>query len=131
MSKVTDFNDFRFGGLNWHKYTNNYITMDRVSEDETKIVVKVDDGHLIKTQFGYALVLDKTRVVFLKEWQVSANYFGNEVLIDKNFWNVKVWGEHENFDENEENLNFDTWLDIAKEQSKRDEDNCLINPVKW
>ena len=113
-----DFNEFRFGGLNYRKISNNYLTMDRVSSDQTKIVVRVGSNHLIKTPYGYALVLDSTRVVFLKEWQVSRNYYGNEVLLDKNYFNVKTWGNHELFSVDEESTKFETWLAAAIEQKE-------------
>lgn len=129
--KEKEFNQFRFEGLNYEVYSNKYLTMDRVSENEEKIVVKVGDNHLIKTFYGYALVLDRTRVVFLKNWQVSQNYYGNEVLIDKNFWNVKVWGEHLDFSDSDEDLAYESWLNVAKEQRDfRDEDGYK-NIVKW
>lgn len=126
-----DFNEFRFEGLNCRDCSNKYLTMNRVSENGQKIVVKVSDSHLIETLYGYALILDKTRVVFLKKWQVSQNWFGNEVLLDKNYWQVKVWGNHEDFINTDENLSFESWLDIAKEQNGIDEYGAKLNPVKW
>lgn len=65
--------------------------MDRVSEDENKIVVKVADTHLLKTKFGYALILNANNVVFIKDWQVSQNYFGNEVLLTREYFIPKQW----------------------------------------
>lgn len=126
-----DFNDFRFEGLNWRQQSNKYLTMDRVSEDETKIVVKVGSSHLIETKYGYALILDHSHVVFLKSWQVSENYYGNEVLLTKKFFNVKEWGEHEDFEEEPKNLKFEEWLETAKEQNEKDEDGIRSNPVRW
>ena len=96
-SKKEEFNEFRFSGLEYRSKSNKYYTMNRVSEDENKIVVKVADDHLIKTQYGYALILDYSHVVFLKDWQVSCNYFGNEVLLQREFFNVKEWGKHDEF----------------------------------
>lgn len=118
-----DFNEFRFKGLNPKKYSNHYLTMNRVSDDKEKIVVKVGDAHLEKTLYGYALILDRTRVVFLKNWQVSQNYYGNEVLLDKNYFVVKTWGEHNLFSNSDENLSFDAWLEAAEAQKE--------NEVKW
>ena len=92
MSKKADFNNFRFEGLNYKDASNKYYTMDRVSADESKIVVKVASTQIIETKFGYALILDYNHVVFLKSWQVSDNYFGIEVLLNKEYWNVKEWG---------------------------------------
>lgn len=131
-----DFNEFRFGGLNnRYEVSNQYMTMDRVSEDENKIIVKVAAEHLIQTKYGYALILDRTHVVFVKEWAVDENWFGNEVLLTREFWNVKEWGVHDEFDDEPQNLDFNTWLNAAKEQDKivEDEDGykTKLNPVKW
>ena len=130
--KRAEFDEFRFEGLDFTSASNKYWTMNRVSEDGNKIVVKVDDSHLIKTKFGYALILDNTHVVFIKDWQVSANYFGNEVLLTRQYWAVKEWGNHEYFEEDTDNLSFDKWLAVAKEQdSLTDEEGNKINRVKW
>lgn len=120
-----DFNEFRFAGLNYRVQSNKYFTMDRVSEDEKKIVVKVADEHLVKTKYGYALVLDYNHVVFVKEWAVSANYFGNEVMLTEEYFTVKEWGTFDDFGEEEENLEFDTWVNVAKEQEAAE------NIVRW
>lgn len=129
--KKADFNDFRFEGLNWKQASNNYFTMDRVSADKNKIVVKVSNEHLLPTKFGFALILDYSHVVFLKSWQVSSNHFGNEVLLTREYFKVKEWGTHEDFGDEPENLTFDAWLEIAKEQNGIDEDGEKINKVKW
>lgn len=118
-----EFNDFRFAGLDYKEASNEYLTMNRVSKDEVKIVVRVDLEHLIKTKYGFALILDNTRVVFLKDWQVDINYFGNEVMLAKEFFDVKVWGNHEAFETNDKNCEWNTWLAAAKEQKN--------TPVKW
>lgn len=118
-----DFNDFRFKGLEYRKASNKYYTMNRINEEENKIVIKVDDVHLLPTRFGYAFILDKTHVVFLREWQVDRNFYGNEVLLDKNYFQAKEWGEHENFLEDEKALDFNEYVEIAKEQ--------IENPVRW
>ena len=127
-----DFNEFRFNGLNFRQQSNKYLTMDRVSADETKIVVKVAESHLLPTKFGYALILDYSNVVFIKDWQVNKNWYGNEVLLTKEFFNVKEWGTHEEFGEEPENLKFETWLNVAKQQDNLvDEDGYKLNPVRW
>lgn len=118
-----DFNDFRFEGLEYRKASNKYYTMNRINEEKNKIVIKVDDVHLLSTRFGYAFILDRTHVVFLKEWQVDRNFYGNEVLLDKNYFQAKEWGEHENFLEDEKALDFNEYVEIAKEQ--------IENPVRW
>ena len=120
---MNDFNEFRFSGLNAMQDSNKYITMNRINNEEDKIVVKVGENSLIKTAYGYALILNRKNVVFLKDWQVSQNYYGNEVLLTKKYWNIKEWGNHELFSESEEQLSFNSWINIAKEQ--------LNNKVKW
>lgn len=131
-TKTKDFNDFRFEGLNWYQYSNKYYSMDRVSADESKIVVKVGESHILKTKFGYALILDYSHVVFLKDWQVSNNYFGVEVLLQKEFFTVKEWGTFEDFGYEPDNLDFNTWLEAAKAQANlKDEDGMPLNRVRW
>ena len=131
MSK--DFNEFRFSGLHLEEQSNKYLTMNRVSDDENKVVVKVGTDHLLKTKYGFALILNSTHVVFLKDWQVDINYFGNEVLIDKDYWLVKQWGDFSDvFDDSEDNLKFEKWLSVAKiQQEARDKDGDKINIVHW
>lgn len=121
--KEVEFNNFRFEGLEWRECSNNYIsTKRRVSADETKIILKVGDNHLIPTQFGYALILDKYNVVFLKNWQVSQNWYGNEVILDKKYFIVKKWGEHNLFLEDENQLIFETWVADAKAQENNEDE---------
>ena len=118
-----DFNEFRFKGLDYRKFSNKYLTMKRISDDETKVVIKVDDVHLLETRYGYAFILDKKHVVFLKEWQVNRNFYGNEVLLDKDYFQVKEWGDFENFLEDEKALDYSEYVGIAKEQ--------INNQVQW
>ena len=127
-----DFNEFRFAGLNYRDKSNKYFTMDRVSADKNKIVVKVADEHLLPTKYGFALILDCSHVVFIKDWQVDRNYYGNEVMLTKEYFNVKEWGDFSDFGEEPENLKWETWLDTAKEQdSLVDEDGEKMNRVNW
>lgn len=128
-----DFNAFRFAGLDHKDLSNKYFTMNRVSEDEKKIVVRVGDDHVLRTKFGWALILDQEHVVFLKDWQVSQNYFGNEVLIQKDFWNVKKWGNHEAFfGVEEKNHDYNFWLKAAvKQDNLVNEDGMKANRVRW
>ena len=131
MSKK-DFNDFRFNELNARDYSNKYMTMDRVNADETKIVVKVADSHIFSTKYGYALILDDKHVVFIKDWQVNSNYYGIEVLLTKEYFNVKEWGDFPEFDSEPNNLEWSTWVAIAKDQDNfKDEDGDKLNRVKW
>lgn len=127
-----EFNDFRFAGLNYKEASNKYLTMKRVSDDENKIVVKVAGSNIVKTKFGYALILNYNHVVFLKNWQVDQNFFGIEVLLDREHFLVKKFGEFEDFDDDNQYLSFDEWVKVAKEQDNlTDEDGFKINQVKW
>lgn len=124
-SKANEYIQKRFPDLNAHEVSNNYWSMDRVSKDGDVAVVKVADEHLIKTQYGYALILDNEHVVFTRDSYVSQNYFGNEVMLNKKYFNVKKWGNHDNFGSEPKNLKFDEWLKVAKEQQKAGTE------VKW
>lgn len=99
--------------------------MRRFNESEDKIVVKVEDNHLIETKYGYALILDNTHVVFIKSWQVNQNWFGNEVYLTKEYFNVKEWGEHEEFGIGDQELTWNYWLNVAKIQQENE------NIVRW
>jgi hypothetical protein len=124
MSK--QFNEFRFGGLNYRSFSNKYYTMNRVSDDDSKIVVKVADDHIMPTRYGFALILDASHVVFLKEWAVSCNDYGNEVLLSREFFNVKTWGDFsENFMDEPENCTWEHYYSVAKVQQDAN------NMVKW
>lgn len=125
MLKDMNFNDYRFFDLNYQDYSTSYFTMDRINDTSDKVVVKVDKSHLQETKYGYALILDYKHVVFLKRWQVSCNYYGNEVLLIEKYWNVKEWGSWEGFAESDEDLHFHIWLNVAQEQQDHG------NIVKW
>lgn len=115
---MTNFNEFRFSGLKMLRESNQYWVFNRVSDDEEKIMVRVAESHLLKTKYGYALILDETHVVFIKDWQIDFNYFGNEVLLTKQYFNIKEWGNHDEFSDNEEALNWEYWLNAAKAQNE-------------
>lgn len=124
MSK--SFNDFRFAGLNHRDASNKYMSMDRVSEDECRIVVKVADCHLFPTAYGFGLIIDHSHVLWLKDWAVSESWYGNEVMLDKKFFNVRESTRgFDDFDDDEDTLTWGHWLDIAKAQ--RD----AGNEVRW
>lgn len=129
----TSFNDFRFAGFDYYDYSNKYLKVrERVSADNKKVIVKVAENHLIETKYGYALILDNSRVVFLKPWQVNINFYGNEVLLNEDYFNVKEWGTWNDFGKNDENCSFAEWLKTAKEQeAELDEDGFKVNAVYW
>lgn len=120
-----EFNEFRFEGLDPKQKSNKYVTMKRVSDDNNKIVVRVGESHLQPTRYGYALILDNKHVVFLKTWQVSENYFANEVILSREYFDVREWGNWEDFEEGPQNLEFENWLKVAQEQQ------VAGTEVKW
>lgn len=120
-----DFNEYRFAGLDFKSASNKYWTMKRVNADESKIVVKVAESMLQPTRYGYALILDDKHVVFIKDWQVNINYFGCEVLLTKEYFNVKEWGTWESFGDEPQNLEWAEWLRVAKLQQDAE------TVVKW
>ena len=121
--KKQEFNDFRFEGLGPHQVSNQYLTMRRINNSNSRLVIKVASSNIRKTKYGYLLILNKTHVVFLKDWQVSDNYFGVEVLLDKKHFNVKEFGNWEDFEDDDTYLIFDNWAKVAAEQVK--------NAVRW
>lgn len=132
--KKKGFFDFIFEGLDWEQKSNNYVTCKRVNEAEDKIVIKVGENQIYKTMYGYALILDVNHVVYLKDWQVSDNYFGKEVVLDKKYFNLKKTTKDLSCDfaENEELLKFENLVKIAKEQdSLINEDGLKLNAVRW
>lgn len=126
--KSTEFYNFVFDGLGWIQHSNKYLEIGkRVSDDKSKIVVRVGDNHLIKAPFGYGLVLDRKHIVFLKYWQVSKSVYGNEVVLTKQYFIVKEWGDFDQFCDIKENLNWETWVKVAEEQEeKRTEDDLIL-----
>ncbi len=129
----SNFNDFRFAGFNYMNWSNKYlIVKERVASDKKRIIVKVSENQLVKTQYGYALILDASRVVFLKDWQVNINFYGVEVILDEKYFNVKEWGEWFDYGKNDENCSFAEWLKTAEEQDALvDEDGDKLNKVMW
>lgn len=122
--KISKFDKFRFAGLHARNTSKKYLEMNRVSDNEEKIVVCVSDEHVVKTRFGFGLILDASHVVFLKEWQVCEDsWFSNgvEVVLDKNYFNVKEWGDFSDRfskDVDGKQLEFATWFDAAKAQKQ-------------
>lgn len=112
-----DFNDFRFEGLNYRDFSNNYWTMNRVSESEDRIVIRFSIVHLFETLYGWGLILDRNHVLWLKDWAVSSNFKGNEVLLSREFFNPKPSRyENREFDVNPDACTWEYWLNVAKEQ---------------
>lgn len=106
-----------FKGLKAKKLDKQYVLLQRYNKDFSKIVVKVGDSHLIENNASYTLILDQTHAILIDKEQVNCNEFGNEVLINFEDWNVKIYGPFDDFGPNEEITKFDFWVKAAKTQS--------------
>ena len=116
-----EFNDFRFGDLNYNSINKHYYIMNRVSDDENKIVVNVDPNHIYETETEYALILDANTVVFLARWQVDYSYYGVEVLLMKDHFAPKKWGDFsDSFFVDEDTSTWEHWLRAARLQESND-----------
>lgn len=113
-----DFNKFRFEGLNYHTASKSYWSMNRINEEETKCIVNLAEEQVVPTRYGYAVILDRTHVVFVKDWQVSRGMYGKgyEVMFTEQYYTVKEWGNHEDFATAEHLDTFADMLAAAKEQ---------------
>ena len=130
--KLNDFEEKLFEGLNPKAISNKFLTMKRVSDNKEKVIVKLGEVQLYQTKYGYALILDRTHVVFIRDWQVNKNWYGCEVLINKSYWQPKEWGQWKEFDEDESQLDFNTWVELAKAQDiMKDEQGEKVNRVHW
>lgn len=131
--KFGDFDkDYTFKGFapeQFRKYSNQYAYMvgSHVSEDGNTAVIKIAANHVIPTKYGYAVIVDAKRVVFIKHWQVWGTSFkdGSYIIsFNRQYYQVKEWGDHsEEFGEyediNESSLgNFENLVKLAKEQEE-------------
>ena len=130
--KRNEFNNFRFGDMGYKIHTIRYMTMNRVNEDKTKVVVKVDPRMLYKTKFGYAMHLNEKYVIYLKEWQVDMNPDGCEILLNKDYFKPVEYGFSRGYQGYDHLLNWDTWVRIAtKQDAALDLEGNKANEVKW
>lgn len=129
---MNSFNEFRFKGLSAKNHDRSYFTMKRINSDETKIVVRINDRELKGTQYGYAVILDWSHVIFVKDWQVNRSRFGNELLLFKNRFKPREWKTHFSFYNDPDNLEWDAWVDRARRQAENiGKDGNPDIPVRW
>lgn len=127
------FDLYRFEGLEPKIATNKYLHMNRISADESKVVIRFAKEHVFKTSYGYGFIVGQNHVVWLKDWQIEDNYYSQsfdayEILLSKEFYNVKE--SNRPFDdivvENDEGFySWDDIVTIAKEQQEAQ------NGVNW
>ena len=89
--KFGDFDaNYTFKGFateQFSKYSNKYVELRgaHVSEDGNNAVVKISSNHVIPTKYGYAIIVDAKRVVFIKDWQVwGTSYKDGSYIISFN-----------------------------------------------
>lgn len=110
-----------FNGMEVKDESNNYVRVNRVSDDGDKIIVNVSEEHLFNTRYGKGLILDENHVLWINNWQVNNNFRakGNEIVLDKKYFKpVDSTRSFDNFTENEDLLQWKTWVKLAKDQQK-------------
>ena len=122
-NKKQEFNNFRFNGFEVKQQSNKYLTMNRISNDNSKVIIDVNPVHLFKTKFGYGLILNSNHVLFVKDWQVNFNNYKTEVLIDSEYFVAKEFGNFEDFADNNDLMSFEGFLKVAELQKE--------NKVMW
>ena len=125
------FLDNMFGDLGIHRISNNYFSMSHINEAGTKIIVRVAKEQVFKTKYGYGLILDQNHVQFLKSWAVNDNWYGTYIMLEKQYFTPKQWGEFGDYPEEKENLEFETWVNIAKEQEEMAQKDRINFQVYW
>lgn len=89
-----DFNKFRFEGLDYKTSGKSHWSMKRISDDESKIIVDVAPEQIFGTKYGFGLILDRTHVCFVKDWNVLAGMYGHTlVILSKQYFKAKEFGE--------------------------------------
>ena len=131
--------NYKFKGFTedqFKAYSNNYskFTGKHVSDDNNHVVVRVAWNNIIKTRYGFAMIIDRNHVVFGKNWQLWGNGQWNEDIVvsfNRQFFNIKEFGDFEEFAEEGDIKSFDDLVEMAKAQEKQDmfvgESNTFIN----
>ena len=129
---MADFNEYRFKGFKYEDQSNKYWKFNsQVNNDGSKILVKIaPDNYFTYTaksgHINYVIKLDRNHVAFIKWWQMFEGWYGDYMLIDKNYWRP-VESNKPNEDMVEKaDLSYDHLLEIAKEQ-KAKTDMILIS----
>lgn len=125
-----NFNDFRFAGLDWENWSNSYMRVSRVSDDN--IVIRVSENQLQPTRYGAAFILDAHHVVFVKDWAYSREQYGSayEVVFNRKYYNPREWGDFSDkfaaHNDDERVYSFGGMHELAQEQAKYDEEHDLM-----
>lgn len=108
-----------FAGHDVDRISNSYLEASSVSRDGDHIILRVGDAHLRPTPYGQALHVTADKVVYVKDWQVSTDRSGNQVVaLSKKYWNVRPSNviRDELTGASEKNTKWETWKQSAKKQ---------------
>ncbi|WP_261372858.1 hypothetical protein [Lactobacillus jensenii] len=124
--------NYKFKGFTedqFKAYSNNYSKFTG-----KHVVVRVAWNNIIKTRYGFAMIIDRNHVVFGKNWQLWGNGQWNEDIVvsfNRQFFSIKEFGDFEEFAEEGDIKSFDDLVEMAKAQEKQDmfvgESNTFIN----
>lgn len=122
-----DFNEFRFAGLDYKVAGKRHWSMRRVAEGGGRILVDVAPEQLFQTMYGYALILDRTHVAFVKDWCVLDGEWGSVlVLLDQRYFVPKEFGEHDGYGDDPDNLEWRAWLAAATAQAEEQGERVFV-----
>ena len=122
-----DFNKFRFEGLDYKTSGKSHWSMKRISDDESKIIVDVAPEQIFGTKYGFGLILDRTHVCFIKDWNVLSGMYGHVlVILSKQYFKAKEFGEHDGYADDCYNCTWDAWRLAAKRQAAANGERVLI-----
>lgn len=143
-----DFYSKMYDGLGFEEASNKYCEITkRVNDDETKVLINISSNQVFLTQYGYGLMVGKTKVVWLKSWQVIsvADWFKTDmtrgcyqVMLNKEYYNVKDSTREFNIevgdcasDSEFEKVNgYHSWEDMV-DTAKRQESLLAESPIKF
>lgn len=125
-----DFNKFRFEGLDYKTSGKSHWSMKRISDDESKIIVDVAPEQIFGTKYGFGLILDRTHVCFVKDWNVLAGMYGHTlVVLSKQYFKAKEFGERDDYADDGYNCTWDAWLMAAKRQAAANGERVLVRKL--
>ena len=135
MSKnqENEYIEKRFPGMDAHEIAYNYWGMNRVSKNEETIIIRINGENLLKTTYGFALPIASDTVIFLKEFQIHTNQEEKEtnIILKKEYFKTSKWGNHPDFEEmGPEKESWNYWLQVAKDQQARDEEEGRICKIR-
>ena len=131
QNQENEYIEKRFPGMCAHEVSYNYWGMNRISDDGETIIIRISGEILLKTTYGFALPIASDTVIFLKDFQIHQNPEETNVILKKQYFKTSKWGNHPDFEEMDpEKESWNYWLQVAKEQQKRDEKEGRICKIR-